>query len=158
MYKYFTQNNIYRYLDGIYNLLTSYNSVHSTIGMSQAKSTPITYTVWQGINALMTKIPQGHIKFKVEDLVRLTKEKLRFAQVDEQSFSGEIFRVPRSFSACHNLFMNSHTCSLVLLKVFKVTVSPKTELQIYKIVLTRNKCGIKQHITGGKDTRPLILV
>jgi transposase InsO family protein len=41
MFKYFTKNNTYRYLDVIYKLLTSYNkSVHSTIGMPPSKVNP----------------------------------------------------------------------------------------------------------------------
>jgi len=37
MYKFFTKNNTHRYFDVINNLLASYNSVHSTIGMSPSK-------------------------------------------------------------------------------------------------------------------------
>lgn len=42
-YKYFTKNNIYRYLDVIDKLLTGYNSVNSTIGMSPRKVNPLKY-------------------------------------------------------------------------------------------------------------------
>ena len=40
MYKYFTKNNTYRYLNVINNLLVGYNSVHSTIGMATSKVNP----------------------------------------------------------------------------------------------------------------------
>ena len=47
MYKYFTKNNTYRYLDVINKLLASYNnSVHSTLGMPQVKWTPQTFTLY----------------------------------------------------------------------------------------------------------------
>jgi transposase InsO family protein len=48
MYKYFTKNNTYRYLDVINSLLASYNnSVHSLIAMAPSKVSPSTiYCVW----------------------------------------------------------------------------------------------------------------
>jgi hypothetical protein len=92
--KYFTKNNTYRYLDVINKLLTSYNSVNSTIDMPPSKVTPTNiYAVWQKINILRAKIPQGRVKFKVGDLVRRTKEKVKFAKGYEQNFSTEIFLI-----------------------------------------------------------------
>jgi hypothetical protein len=118
MYKYFTKNNTCCYLDVIDELLTSYNnSVHSTIGMPPSKEKPSNiHSVWQRMNTLRSKIPQGRVKFKVGDLVRITKEKLKSANGYEQTFLTEIFRVSRLFSACPNLSKNSQTCRLVLSK------------------------------------------
>jgi len=45
------------------------------------------------MNSLWTKIPQGHVKYKVGDLVRITKEKVKFSKGYEQNFSTEIFQV-----------------------------------------------------------------
>jgi len=47
------------------------------------------------MNSLWAKIPQGRVKFKVGDLVRITKEKVRFSKVYGQTFSTEIFRVAK---------------------------------------------------------------
>ena len=54
MFKYFTKNNTYRYLDVIDKLLTGYNSsVHSTIGMPTTKVNPSNiFSVWQRMNRL----------------------------------------------------------------------------------------------------------
>ena len=95
IYKYFTKNNIYRYLDVINKLLTGYNnSVHSTIGMPPTKLNPSNiYSVWKRMNSLWTKIPRGRVKYKVGDSVRKPKEKVKFAKGYEQRFSTEIFRV-----------------------------------------------------------------
>jgi len=67
MYKYFTKNDTYRYLNVINNLLVGYNnSVHSTIGMAPSKVNPSNiYSVWQKMNSLRAKIPEGCAKFKV---------------------------------------------------------------------------------------------
>ena len=80
MYKYFTKNNTYRYLDVINKLLTGYNnSVHSTIDMPPSKVNPSNiYSVWKRMNSLWAKIPQGYVKYKVGDFVRITKEKVKF--------------------------------------------------------------------------------
>jgi hypothetical protein len=73
MYKYFTMNNTYRYLDVINSLLASYNnSVHSSIAMTPGKLSPSNiYSV--KLNRRQEKISHGRVKFKVADLVRITK-------------------------------------------------------------------------------------
>jgi hypothetical protein len=53
------------------------------------------YSVWQKINNPRAKSPQGRVKLKVGDLVRITKEKVKFAKGHEQNFSREIFRIVR---------------------------------------------------------------
>jgi hypothetical protein len=94
MYQYFTRNNTYRYLDVIEDLLTSYNPYHSTIGIPPSKVNPKNiYSVWQRINVCRLKIPQGVVKFKVGDHIRITNEKVKFAKGYEQTLSTEIFRV-----------------------------------------------------------------
>jgi len=98
MYKYFTKNHTCRYLDVINKLLASYNnSVHSKIGMPPNKVTPSNiYSVWQKMNSLRGKIPHGRVKFKMEDLVRITKENVKFAMGMKKIFSTEIFQVVKS--------------------------------------------------------------
>ena len=92
MYKYFTKNNTYRYSGVIHKLVASYNSVHSAIGMPPSKVNPSNiYSIWKKWS-LRAKIPQGRIKSKVGDFVRITKEKVKFAKGYEQSFSTVIFQ------------------------------------------------------------------
>ena len=64
MFKYFTKNNTYRYLDVIDKLVTEYNTfIHSTIGILPSKFKPSNiYSVWQRMNSLWVKIPQGSVK------------------------------------------------------------------------------------------------
>ena len=45
------------------------------------------------MNSLRVKIPPGRVRYKVGDLVRITKEKVKFANVYEQTYSTEIIRV-----------------------------------------------------------------
>ena len=155
MYKYFTKNNTYRYLDVIGKLLTSYNnSIHSTVGMAPSKVNPSNiYSVWQRMNTLRSKIPQGRVKFKAGDLVRITKEKLKFAKGYEQTFSTEIFRVvkviqrmPQPVYELSDMQDRPIEGQFYNYELVKVTVSPQTEFQIDKIVRTRDRGGIKQHL------------
>ena len=92
MYKYFTKNSTYRYLDVINELVIGYNSsIHSTIGMPPSKVNPSNiYSVWRKVNSLRAKIPQSRVKFKVRNLVSITKEKVIFAKGYEQIFSTNI--------------------------------------------------------------------
>jgi len=147
MFKYFTKNNTYRYLDVINKLLTGYNnSIHSTIGMPPSKVNPSNiFTLWQ-------RIPQGRVKFKVGDLVRITKEKIKFAKGYEKNISTEIFLVVKVIQRVHqpvyeltDLQDQPIEGQFYNYELVKVTVSPQTEFEIDKIMRTRNKNCIKQH-------------
>jgi hypothetical protein len=45
------------------------------------------------VNSLKAKIPHGYVKFKTNDHVRITKEKVKFAKGYYQNCSTKIFRV-----------------------------------------------------------------
>ena len=159
MCKYFTKNNTYRYLDVINKLLAGYNnSVHYTTGMLPSKVNPSNiYPVWRMVNRLRAKILQGRVKFKFGDFVRIKKEKLKFAQGYEQTFSTEVFRVVKVIQclpqpvyelsdlqdrAIEGQFYNSD--------LVKLTLSPQTEFQIDKSVRTRNKGDINNNLSSGE--------
>jgi hypothetical protein len=157
--RYFTRNNTYRYLDVINDLLTSYNnSRHSTIGIPPSKVNPTNiYSVWQRINARRSKIPQGVVKFKVGDHVRITKEKIKFAKGYGQTFSTEIFsvvnviqRMPQPVYELSDLQDRPIEGQFYNYELVKFTVSPESEFQIDKIVRTRIQGGIKQHLVKWK--------
>ena len=155
MYKYFTNSNTFRYLEVINKLLESYNNtVHSTIGVapSQVNATNI-YAVWQRINSLKAKIPHGNVKFKINDHVRITKEKVKFAKGYHQNFSTEIFRVvkiinrtPQPVYELADLNNRPIEGQFYNYELVKVIVSPETEYHIDKILGSRNNRGIKQHL------------
>jgi hypothetical protein len=50
------------------------------------------HAVWQRVNNLRTAIPQSRVKFRVGDLVRITKEKVKFAKGYEQTFLQKYFK------------------------------------------------------------------
>jgi hypothetical protein len=115
------------------------------------------YQVWRKVNSLQVKIPQGRVKFKVDDLVRITKQKVVFAKGYEQTFSTEIFRivkviprVPQPVYELSNLQTRPIEGQFYNYELVKVSVTPESEFQIDKIVRTRNKDGIKQHLIKWK--------
>ena len=84
------------------------------------------------------------------DLVRITKEKVKFAKEYEETFSTEIFRVvkviqhvPQPVYELSDLQARPIEGPFYNYELVNVTVYSQTEFQIDKIVLTRNKGGIK---------------
>ena len=80
------------------------------------------------------------------DLVRIPKEKVKFAKGCEQTFSTEIFRiirviqrVPQSVYELSDLLARPIEGPFYNYEPVKVTVSPQTEFQIGQIVNTRKK-------------------
>jgi hypothetical protein len=145
-------------LDVIYKHWTGYNSVHSTIGTSRSIVNPSDiYSVWQKMSSLRSTIPRRCVKFKVGDLVRTTKERLKFAKLSEQTISKEIFRfvkaiqrIPQPVYELTDLRCRpteGHFCNYEL---DKITISPETEFQIHKTVRTRKNGDSKQHLVKWK--------
>ena len=49
------------------------------------------YSVWHNVNSLRANNPEGRAKFKVGDLVRITKEKVKFAKGMNKTFQQKYF-------------------------------------------------------------------
>jgi hypothetical protein len=103
------------------------------------------------VNSLRTAIPQGQVKFRVGDLVRITKEKVTFAKGYEQTFSTEIFQVvkvihlmPQPVYKLTDLQGRPTKGQFYNYELVKVIMSSATEFQIDKILRTRKKGGIKR--------------
>jgi len=86
------------------------------------------------------------VKFKVGDLVRITKVKIKFAKVYEQIFSTDIFRVVKVIRCVPQLVYELSDLQdrpiegqFYNYELAKVTVSNKTEFTIDKIVSICNK-------------------
>jgi hypothetical protein len=109
------------------------------------------------VNSLRAKIPISQVKFKENDHVRISKQKALFAKGYEQTFSTEIFRVAKVFQRkpqpvyqltdLQDRPIEGHFYNYELVKV---TITPDTEFEIDKILRTRNKNGITQHLVKWK--------
>ena len=85
--------------------------------------------------------------------MRITKQKVKFANGYEQTFSTEIFsvvkvihHVPQPVYDLSDLQNRHIEVQFYNYELVKVTVSPQIEFLIDKIVRTRNNDGIKQHL------------
>ena len=93
----------------------------------------------------------------MRDLVRITKEKVKFAKGYDQNFSTDIFqvvkiirRVPQPVYELSDLQDRPIDGQFYNYEFVKVTVSPDTEFQIDKLVHTRKNGDIKQHLVQWK--------
>jgi hypothetical protein len=109
------------------------------------------------VNSLQVISPVGQVKFNVVNHVRISKQKVLFAKGYEQTSSREIFRVakvihrkPQPVYLLSDLQDRPIDGQFYNYELVKVTLTPDTEFQIDKIVRTRNKNGIRQHLVKWK--------
>jgi hypothetical protein len=95
LYKYFTYNNTYRFIDVLPQVVQGYNAtVHSMTGMPPARVTDsYILTIWQRMNEKRGRIPISQPKFRVGQHVRISDEKMKFAKGGEQNNTTEVFRI-----------------------------------------------------------------
>jgi hypothetical protein len=98
IYRYFTQNNTYRYIDKLQDFVYSYNNTtHRSIRMAPSSvNKENEKQVWFSQYAEPLLLKQDKIekpKFKTGDLVRITQIKTVFARDFYQKWTGEMFRV-----------------------------------------------------------------
>lgn len=97
MWRYFTHHHTNRYIDVLDKIVDAYNSsVHSAI-----KMTPASVTRYNASQARQNLIKRYSVrrkmrcKYKVGDLVRISKEKKVFGKGYENGYTVEIFRIAR---------------------------------------------------------------
>jgi len=93
MWKYFTANNTYTYLDNLQDMVDKYNKTkHSSIKMTptEASKNLNKGTVYFNLYGDL-KIPKSKTKFKIGDRVRLSKLKRHFEKGYTPNWTEEIF-------------------------------------------------------------------
>ena len=96
MWKYFTDNNTYTYMDVLPELVEDYNNtVHSSIKMTpiDASKKKNELTVWRNLYPDRYKINNLTPKFSVGDEVRITKKKKVFEKGYTTRWTEEIFTI-----------------------------------------------------------------
>ena len=113
--------------------------------------------MWQRLKGLRSKIPEGRVKFKIGDLVRIAKEKLKFAKGYEQNYSTEIFyavkfinRKPQPVYELTDLNNRPIEEQFYNYELVKVTVSPETEFQIEKFYALVRTRAVNSILSNGK--------
>lgn len=149
MWRYFTHNNTYRYIDVLQDLLHSYNnSFHRSIKMRPCDvNFDNIMTVWRNLyeekENKASKIVRKP-KFKVGDHVRITKYKHVFQKGYETNWSDEIFliasiirRSPLIVYTLKDLQNEMVIGTFYEKELQKVSYDPTAMYQIDKIVRTR---------------------
>jgi hypothetical protein len=98
IYKYFTENETYRYTDVLQDFVEAYNNgIHRIIGMAPNDVTyDLEQDLWQKLYGKRLKQPY---KYKVGDNVRISQAKRQFRKEYEEKYTGEIFVIT---SRSHN--------------------------------------------------------
>ena len=98
MWKYFTDNNTYRYIDILPDLVKDYNNtVHTSIKITpiEASKKENELTVWRNLYPDRYKIHNLQPKFSVGDEVRITKKKKVFEKGYTTRWTEEIFTIKK---------------------------------------------------------------
>lgn len=161
MWRYFTDNNTYRYVDILQDLLYSYNhSFHRSIKMRPCDvNFNNIMTVWRNLyeksNSLSenTKKP----KYKVGDHVRISKYKHIFQKGYETNWSDEIFiitsiinRKPWVVYTLKDLENEPITGTFYEKELQRVVFDPTTKYKIDKVIRTRYSGSRKEVLVKWK--------
>ena len=96
MFKYFTDNNTYKYIDALPELVEDYNNtVHSSTKLTptDASKEENELTVWRNLYPDRYKTSRLNPKFSVNDRVRITKKKKDFEKGYTARWTEEIFTI-----------------------------------------------------------------
>ena len=96
MFKYFTDNNTYRYMDALPDLVEDYNNtVHSSTKLTpiEASKEENELKVWRNLYPDRYKTSRLNPKFSVGDKVRITKKKKVFEKGYTTRWTEEIFTI-----------------------------------------------------------------
>ncbi|GFY55033.1 uncharacterized transposon-derived protein F54H12.3 [Trichonephila inaurata madagascariensis] len=95
MWKIFTKKNTKRYVDVVDKLVYSYNNTwHRSIQMTPASVTETNQSqVWENLYGKQNNRKVNKPKYRLNDTVRISKEKLLFEKGYEQNWTREIFPI-----------------------------------------------------------------
>lgn len=162
MWRYFTHNNTYRYIDVLQGLLHSYNnSFHRSIKMRPCDvNSGNIMTVWRNLyeeKGNKKANTNSKPKFNIGDHVRITKYKHIFQKGYETNWSDEIFiitsiieRSPWVVYTLKDLQNESITGTFYEKELQKVTYNPSAKYKIDKILRTRNSGRRKELLVKWK--------
>ena len=136
MWKYFTDNNTYNYMDVLPELVEDYNNtVHSSIKMTpiDASKKKNELTVWRNLYPDRFKINKLTPKFSVGDEVRITKKKKVFEKGYTTRWTEEIFTIKEIQNTDPITYKLEDLQGEEIKGTFYEPELQKTEQQIYRI-------------------------
>ena len=160
MWKYFTDNNTYNYMNILPELVKDYNNtVHSSIKMSpiDASKKKNELTVWRNLYPDRYKINNLTPKFSVGDEVRITKKKKVFEKGYTTRWTEEIFTIKEIRNTDPITYKLEDLQGEEVRGTFYEPELQKTEQQIYRIEKIIKKKKINRWLNGKVTAINLIL-
>ena len=136
MWKYFTDNNTYKYIDVLPDLVEDYNNtVHSSTKLTpkEASKKKNVLTVWRNLYPDRFKKYDITPKFSVGDRVRITKKKKVFEKVYTTRWTEEIFTITEIQNTNPVTYKLADLQGEEIKGTFYEPELQKTEQQIYRI-------------------------
>ena len=136
MWKYFTDNNTYKYIDVLPDLVEDYNNtVHSSIKLTpiEASKKKNELTVWRNLYPDRFKTYRLTPKFSVGDLVRITKKKKVFEKGYTTRWTKETFTIKEIRDTNPITYKIKDLEGEEIKGTFYEPELQKTEKQLYKI-------------------------
>ena len=136
MWKYFTDNNTYKYIDVLPDLVEDYNNtVHSSTKLTpvEASKKKNELTVWRNLYPDRYKTSRLNPKFSVGDEVRITKKKKVFEKGYTTRWTEEIFTIKEIRETNPITYKLEDLQGEEIKGTFYEPELQKTEQQIYRI-------------------------
>ena len=136
MWKYFTDNNTYKYIDVLPDLVEDYNNtVHSSTKLTpiDASKKKNELTVWRNLYPDRYKTSRLNPKFSVGDEVRITKKKKDFEKGYTTRWTEEIFTIKEIRETNPITYKLEDLQGEEIKGTFYEPELQKTEQQIYRI-------------------------
>ena len=136
MFKYFTDNNTYNYIDVLPDLVEDYNNtVHSSTKLTpiEASKKKNELTVWRNLYPDRYKTSRLNPKFSVGDEVRITKKKKVFEKGYTTRWTEEIFTIKEIRETNPITYKLEDLQGEEIKGTFYEPELQKTEQQIYRI-------------------------
>ena len=143
MWRYFTHNNTYKYVDVLQKLIDGYNaSHHRGVGMPPEKvNSSNQLKIWTKYYS--ERVGKKRFKFAVGDNVRISRDKGAFEKGYVQSWSEEYFVVKKRMRRNLHVYILEDLKGETLLGVFYAEqlqkVSPSEVFPISKVIRKRDK-------------------
>jgi hypothetical protein len=162
--KYFTRRNTHRYIDVLQKFVRAYNdTIHRTTDRAPSEvNDSNVLEIWEKMNRdNIKRVRVVKPKYRVNQHVRISKEKMRFAKASESNFSTEIFRIskvisgrPRPLYELHDLNDTPIDGQFYQEELVPVRISKQTVYKIDKIMGRRTRKGIREVLVSWKGYPP----
>lgn len=156
MWKYFTANHTYRYLDVLNKLVHAYNnSFHRSIKMSPISVTSdnereVWYNLYKSLKSTKTKA----CLFSPGNIVRVSKHKLTFEKGYETNWSEELFVITECVSRDPPVYRIKDLLDEPVLGTFYAQelqkVKPKSEFPVERVISKRSRKGHLEYLVKYK--------